>query len=94
MLNENEKQLYKEISEILWNEWDPIGVNDGNLEFDDEYNAYIPQIHKLAMEDQNKDVIANQLSFIVKERMELTPSEDHSKNVASLIIEAKKRIIG
>ena len=28
LMTSEQKQLYKKIDEILWKEWDPIGVND------------------------------------------------------------------
>ena len=33
--------LYKRIDEILWEDWDPIGVNDVE-EARDEYQSYLP----------------------------------------------------
>ena len=42
--NTKEKELFKEIAKILLEEWDPIGVNDGDNEWDDEYDSYVPHI--------------------------------------------------
>ena len=41
----NKKELYKKVDEILWNDWDPIGINDCGP--DDEYQGYVPSIVKL-----------------------------------------------
>ncbi len=27
-MDSKQKELYKKVDEILWNDWDPIGVND------------------------------------------------------------------
>lgn len=45
--------LYQKIDDILWHDWDPIGLND-NIEIRDEYSGYIPHILKLKL--QNADV--------------------------------------
>src|SRR5690606_29989731 len=37
--------LYKKINDILWFDWDPIGVND--LAPSDEYHRYVPEIFTL-----------------------------------------------
>jgi hypothetical protein len=38
-----EIKIYKRIDEILWEEWDPIGVN-GYPEARDEYYCYLHEI--------------------------------------------------
>ena len=45
-LKGNHKKLWDEIGRILWEEWDPIGVNKYNGP-DDEYNSYIPSVFAL-----------------------------------------------
>lgn len=40
------KRILKEISEILWNEWDPVGVNDVP-EARDEYDSYLGTVYWL-----------------------------------------------
>jgi hypothetical protein len=42
-------ELYQAIDEILWRDWDPIGVFgiDGAR---DEYQMYLPQVYQLALE--------------------------------------------
>ena len=42
-----ETKLYKSIDEILWNDWDPIGVNDFGDDARDEYYGYLPQVYQL-----------------------------------------------
>lgn len=47
-MTEKQKKLYKAIDEILWQDWDPIGLND-NEEIRDEYQGYTPHIFSLTI---------------------------------------------
>lgn len=40
--------FYKGVREILWNNWDPIGVN--NIAPRDEYQSYVPEIFFLLIQ--------------------------------------------
>ena len=53
-------QLYKGIDEILWKDWDPIGVS-GMGAPRDEYGAYVPEVFKLAIGDAAPQTIAEHL---------------------------------
>ncbi len=61
-LSADEKRLYRRIAEILWEEWDPIGVNDGENKGDDEYENYVPHIFRLTLEGNHPRRIAGSLS--------------------------------
>lgn len=39
------KEIQDEIREVLFREWDPIGVND-MPELSDEYNAYVGKVYR------------------------------------------------
>ncbi|GAA4842994.1 hypothetical protein [Algivirga pacifica] len=56
----NKKELYTKVDKILWDEWDPIGVNDYGGP-DDEYRGYVPSIIKLLEENAYESKIANLL---------------------------------
>ena len=53
-------KLYKEIDEILWNDWDPIGMkfNEGPR---DEYESYLPSIFSLKIKGESIEIIASKL---------------------------------
>ena len=89
-----EKELFKEIAAILWNDWDPIGVNDGENEWNDEYDSYVPHIFRLALEGKDASKIALCLSSIIEQSIGLSASPQHDLNVANKIVEAKVRICG
>jgi hypothetical protein len=80
-----QKALYKIIDEILWNEWDPIGVNDTE-EARDEYQSYTPQVFSLKLNNSDKETIAQYLLKIEKERMGLPGSIENCRKVAEKIV--------
>jgi hypothetical protein len=68
--------LYKRIDEILWEEWDPIGVS-GIEEARDEYQSYLPGIFALALGRCDVDEIADRLHLIERQTMGLPGNRDH-----------------
>ena len=50
------KKLYKEIDEILWHDWDPIGLNGSGPR--DEYQSYTSVIFSLKLKGAGKEIIA------------------------------------
>lgn len=69
--------LYQAIDEILWNDWDPIGINDSAPR--DEYQGYTPEIFRLKISGADKDSIANRLNEIETKTMGLIGNIDHCK---------------
>ena len=41
------EDIMKHIHDVLWNEWDPIGVNDAAPK--DEYDSYISGVYRLPL---------------------------------------------
>ena len=76
--------IYKAIDEILWNDWDPIGVNDCAPR--DEYQSYLPEIFRLKIEGGNAEVIANKLLYFEMERMGLDGDIKHCRTIAAKIL--------
>jgi hypothetical protein len=83
-----QKQLYKRIDEILWNDWDPIGINDDEIARD-EYQTYVPHILLLTMQDADKIKIAGYLHKVETINMGLSGNMQRCREVAQKIIEAK-----
>ena len=79
------KKLYQELDEILWKEWDPIGVND--IATRDEYQSYTPMIFTLKRKGSNEEEIANKLYQIETETIGVTGNLQRCKEVARKIIE-------
>jgi len=84
-LTSEQKKLYKLIDEILWNDWDPIGINDTE-EARDEYQSYTPQIFSLRINNSGIETIAQHLYNIEAERMGLLGGLQKCRQVAEKII--------
>lgn len=80
-LTDEQIRLYKLIDEILWNDWDPIGVND-IPEARDEYQSYIPAIFSLVIKEASEAEIAGKLYQIEVERMGLPGNKENCLRVA------------
>ena len=84
-----DKNLWKEIDRILWEEWDPIGVND--IAPSDEYSSYVPQIYKLLSENADLETISNQLYEFAIKNMGIYGTREHCKYVADLLVRLKNK---
>ncbi len=84
-------ELYKRIDEVLFYKWDPIGISDGDWARD-EYQSYLPQVFKLALENNKPEPIADYLTGIATENMGLSEAKAHDIEIANLILEIKKGI--
>ena len=85
-------QLYKGIDDILWKDWDPIGISGPDWPRD-EYQAYLPQVFKLELEDAAPSDIAEYLHKIVSERMGLPSCVGNHLAVAEKIRKLKLELI-
>jgi RimJ/RimL family protein N-acetyltransferase len=80
-----QKDLLKAIGLILWNDWDPIGVNQYS-EIKDEYDSYILKICSLIFSSDPVDKITHELYEIETNKMGLTGSFEHCKKIAEKIV--------
>ncbi len=84
----DQMELYKRIDEILWSDWDPIGVS-GAPEARDEYYDYLPQVFRLALDGSNENRIAEYLFWVESERMGLAGNKQKCKQIGLLVLRAK-----
>jgi hypothetical protein len=89
-MNEKDKAIYKAIDEILWKDWDPIGVND-NENIRDEYQSYTPHIFSLKKQGIDIHKIAQHLYQLETVSMGMTGEKDlvlnHCKAIAQKIFD-------
>jgi hypothetical protein len=78
-----ERKLYHAIDDILWFNWDPIGIN--NIGVRDEYSNYVPQIYQLKISGFSKSEIATYLDRIVTEKMGMDSNPEFSEEIAEKI---------
>jgi hypothetical protein len=76
--------LYQSIDEILWNDWDPLGIND--LAPRDEYQGYTPTILNLRIKGADQETIANKLNEIATTQMDAPSDLDHCRKIAGIIV--------
>jgi hypothetical protein len=81
--------LYKEIDNILFYTWDPIGISDIE-DARDEYYAYLPTVFKLVLSNSTAEIIANYLAEVTM-YMGLDPNRTHDLKVASMLLETKEK---
>lgn len=84
-------ELYKRIDEILFYQWDPIGVSDSDWARD-EYQSYLPRVFAYAMESDSSEVIENFLRIASTESMGLPATPEHDRKISELIIEVKQSL--
>jgi|LakMenEpi03Aug12_release.lakeMendotaPanAssembly.Ray.scaffolds.fasta_scaffold521979_2 hypothetical protein len=76
--------LAASIRDLLFREWDPCSVNL-NADCANEYDDYIPAIHKLAIARKPAEEIAAYLNFVEKKYMGGTVDKDLNRAVAAKI---------
>ena len=88
-LSPEQIKLYKDIDEILWNDWDPINLNGFDDWPKDEYRSYVPIIFSLKINGESIENIAEKLFEIQTNRMEIDGGYDKCKHVAEKIFNLK-----
>lgn len=88
-LNSKQTRFYKEVAKILWEQWDPIKVNDGTDDWNDEYDSYVPHTFALAMNNNDAIKIANHLTSLVTQNIGMAAKPEHDLKVAKLILATK-----
>jgi len=77
--------LYRGIDEIMWRDWDPIGVSRWESAPRDEYQGYVPQVFHLALQAAPATEIAEYLRQVTVERISLSASLETELPVAEKI---------
>ena len=78
---------YKKIDDILWTDWDPIGVND--IAPRDEYQSYVPEIFGLLKSNANRNEIAKILYKLETENMGMESKIENCLTIADKILALK-----
>lgn len=76
--------LFDAIDTILWEDWDPIGINE-NKNIRDEYKGYVPFIVNLKLRDANIKKIANHLYQLEAVSMGMCGSMERCEYIAQKI---------
>lgn len=78
--------IYKKIDDILWYDWDPIGVKDFAPR--DEYQSYVPAIFNLKKSGAGQNEIANTLFRFETENMGMVGILENCMKVADKILQS------
>jgi len=90
-LTPHDAELYQRMDEASHYLWDPIGISR-TPEARDEYYGYLPKLFSLLKEDASTDDIVNYLNYVSTERMGLQENMKHTRAIATLLQNWKKRI--
>lgn len=85
-LNKLDKELYGRIDEILFFQWDPLGVSYA-VEVRDEYRTYTPKIYSLLKNSAIVTDIARELKRLENEWMGVAINEQQREEVAEILPE-------
>lgn len=77
--------LYKKIYDILWFDWDPIGIND--IAPRDEYQGYVPEIFGLVKAKADRQEIADRLHRLETENMGMSGTIENCLTIADKILQ-------
>jgi hypothetical protein len=79
--------LYKKIDDILWFDWDPIGIN--GLAPRDEYLGYVPEVFGLVKAKVDRQEIANLLYKLGTKNMGMGRTIENCLTIADKILKAQ-----
>jgi len=79
--------LCKKIDDILWFDWDPIGIND--IAPRDAYQSYVPEIFRLVKSKSDRQEIANRLLKLENEIIGLSGTIENCLTIADKILKAQ-----
>ena len=83
---EEPANLYDAIDLILWNDWDPIGIND--IAPRDEYKSYVPEIFGLVKAKAGRQEIAKRLFKLETDNMGMSGTFENCLRIADKILDA------
>jgi hypothetical protein len=81
---ERSAEIQESIREILFYDWDPIGINDCGP--DDEYDSYVGGIYRLLASGADEYKIIERLYQIETNSMGLNGNREYLKSVAEKLI--------
>ncbi len=74
------------VKNVLFLEWDPIGVRDCP-EAEDEYDSYVPRVSLMLRERKTTEELYAYLRFLEVDRIGLDGDEAHTRNIANRLMD-------
>ena len=91
-MKQKDEKLWLLVDEILWNDWDPIGVNDCE-QARNEYHSYISTIVKLLKSNSDDSNLAKHLHQLRTVSIGLSESFEDDRRVAQKLIEESQNLL-
>lgn len=94
-LSPQHKELYQRVDEVLFYQWDPIGVST-MPEARDEYATYVPAICTMLIKDKPPQEVCNYLTHTERESMGFAGGKkQHQTNseIAELLLDHKRCVL-
>ena len=91
-LPQNQLELYKRVDEILFYQWDPIGISDTTCPRD-EYHSYLPQVFKRLLANETPEKLAEYLTHITTHSMGMSSNRDHDLSIAKHLLVIKEQCL-
>ncbi|MFT6100350.1 MAG: hypothetical protein ACJAYF_002904 [Arenicella sp.] len=88
-MTESEELLYKRIDEVLFYQWDPIGISKSAWARD-EYQVYLDVIFDLVLNNDTATEVAEYLNTVSTQTMSLNSAAEHDSEVAEFLLELKE----
>jgi hypothetical protein len=85
--DDRNQELHEAVNLILWENWDPIGVNDIPVARD-EYRGYVPSVVRLLQDGADETKLSEHLHSLERPRMGIETYADHRKAVAQKLLSA------
>ena len=77
----------RELRQILYWCWDPIGLNDAFPLTEDEYDGYAGKVVDLVKTGSDQEAIAEYLGAVERDSITLSTSHDHRLAVGRRVVE-------
>jgi hypothetical protein len=90
-LSRNQLDLYKRLDELLFYQWDPIGISTDEDWPTDEYQAYLPRVFSMLLEFDDPKPIADYLSEVSTKSMGLSLQSEADLRIAKLALKLKEQ---
>ena len=91
-MKQKDEKLWLLVDEILWNDWDPIGVNDSE-QARNEYHSYISTIVRLIMSNSDGSNLAKHLHQLRSVSIGLSENFEVDQRVAQKLIKESKNLL-
>lgn len=88
-LSQKELEIYEHVDDVLFYEWDPIGISDDPSSPRNEYSSYLPTIYSKLSQTIDPKELSDYLIEIEKDRMGFEPTSESiqkSMRIANALI--------